>query len=160
MIMRIKWRQQPKINSENEAAPSASKLAFTLAAATCTEFLQILRTASLHPKMQRLPSSLLRAPMNEERWLRQHAIIAAFQGQLEPRKKEETKKGCGVRGNLPPLFTSSKTIQRAVERDSSVTVKKTLPMRDRSGRFHADPTQTSSLPPLPPLGNNFCLRVE
>lgn len=55
MIMRIKWRRQLKINSENEAAPSASKLAFTLAAAICTEFFQILRTASLHPKKQRLP---------------------------------------------------------------------------------------------------------
>lgn len=135
MIMRIKWRPQLKINSENEATPSASKLAFTLAAAICTELLQILRTALWYPKKQRLPSSLLRALMNEERWLLQHAIIAAFQGRLEPRKKEKkekkTKKGCGVRGNLPPSFTSSKTIQRAVDCNSSVTVKTTLPMSRR-----------------------------
>lgn len=116
--MRIKWRQQLKINSENEAAPSASKPALALAAAICTEFLQILRTVSLE---QRLPSGLLGALMNEERWLLQHAIIAAFQERLELRKKEKKNKK-GLRCQRREICRHYSRHQKQFSEPSTATV--------------------------------------
>lgn len=145
MIMRIKWSQQLKINSENEATPSASELAFTLAAAICTESLQILRTASLHPKK----AASTQQPADERgataAAARNHCCVRRTIRAEKQRKRKKTtpKNGCGVRGNLPPLFTSSKTIQRALDCNSSVTMKKTLPMSRRPDQ-NIQPSTTSS----------------
>lgn len=64
----------------------ASKLAFTLAAAICTNS-QKYSTQCRCPKALLPQHSLLCLLMNEERLLLKHAIIGAFQGQLEPRKQ-------------------------------------------------------------------------